>query len=233
MSLQTLHPVSFDEGIILDQTPWPGIDVPEGCDYSGLLETMQHLGSDMLLRAIRNRLYLPPYNDIGWAKNAADGKRAHQHAPKIKTAHKLLCFETMDSSRITRMSRAFGSTWAFAAVPTETSELKRSRIIFPKPFKILSPASLPMDDKNDILGIPPGLPYWPKCAANDEKDSAEHPLLVNTIDGETVSMNSIKVEGSVEMPAYQAAQKYKLIGHHRHMNTKGVITFHECLTAQP
>ena len=233
MSLQTLHPISFDEGIILDQTPWPGIDIPEGCDYSELLKTMQHLGADMLLKAIRNRLYLPPYNDTGWAKNAADGKRVYEHAPKIKTAHKLLCFETMDSLRITRMSRAFGSTWAFAAVPTRTSELKRSRIIFPRPLKILSPSLVSMDGKNDILSIPPGLPYWPKRTASDEKDRADHSLLVNTIDGKTMSMSSIKVEGSVEMSAYQAAQKYRLIGHSRHMNTKDVITFHDCLTAQP
>lgn len=233
MSLQTLHPTSFDEGIILDQTPWPGIDIPEGCDYSGLLKTVQPLGADMLLKAINNHLYLPPYNDAGWAKDAAGGKRVHKHAPKIETAHKLLSFETMDSSRITRMSRAFGSTWTFAAVPTRTLELKRSRIIFPKPFKILLPSSISTDRNTNIPGIPPGLPYWPERAADDEEGSADHPLLVNTIDGKTVSTNSIKVEGSVEMPAYQAAQKHRLLGQPRHINTKGVITFHECLTAQP
>ncbi|ERF76138.1 hypothetical protein EPUS_01472 [Endocarpon pusillum Z07020] len=233
MSLQTLHPISFDEGIILDQTPWPGIDVPEDCDYSVLLEIMQLLGADMLLNAIKNRLYLPPYIDAGWAKNAADGKKAYKHAPKIETAHKLLCFETMDSLRMARMSRAFESTWAFAAVPTRTSELKRLRIIFPKPFKILSPPSVYMDGMTDISGIPPGLPYWPDSATNEEKGRTEQPLLVNTIDGKAMLISSIQVEGSVEMPAYKAAQKHGLMPQPRHVKTKGVITFHECLTAQP
>ena len=187
----------------------------------------------MLLNAIKNRLYLPPYFDAGWAKNAAGGKRAHKHAPKIETAHRLLCFEMMDSLRITRMSRAFESTWAFAAVPTRTSELKRLRIIFPEPLKILSSSSQYMGGKTDISGIPPGLPYWPDTANNEERSRAEHPLLVNTIDGKTILISSIQVEGSVKMPAYQAAQKHRLIRQPRHVNTKGVIAFHESLTAQP
>jgi len=233
MTLQTLHPVSFDEGIILDQTPWPGIDVPEDCNYPALLKTMQPVGAEMLLKAIRQRLYIPPYKDVGWANNAVDGKGSYKHAPKIETAHRLLCFDTMDSSRMLRMSRAFESTWAFASVPVRTSEFEKRRIIFQGPFNTLTHSSAHDAERKRIPEIPPGLPYWPDNAIDDEKNRANYPLLINTLDGRTISTDSMQVEGGVQMPAYSAAQKHRLVGQPRHTNSRTAITFHERLTARP
>ena len=229
MSLQTLHPVSFDEGIILDQTPWPGIDVPEDCDYPGLLKIMQPLGAKMLLTAIRNRLYLPPDNGVVRPENVTIEKKDYKRAPKIDTAHRLLCFETMDSSHILRMSRAFEATWSFASVLTQTLEFKKLRVIFQEPFKVLSP----MDNNDRTADIPPGLPYWPENAITDEKRRTNHPLLINTVDGKTLLMESMKVEGGVKMPAYSAAVKYRLISQRQRVISHSVVTFHECLTTLP
>lgn len=233
MSLQTLHPRSFDDGIILDQTPWPGIDVPEDCDYPGLLKIMQPLGAEMLLKAIRKRLYLPPHKGVGRAENLADDDRQYKHAPKVETAHRLLCFETMDSSHMLRMSRAFQSTWAFATVPTLTSGIKRQRVIVPGPLRILSPSSVDIEDNETIPAVPPGLPYWPDHAIDEAKELTNRPMLVNTVDGKTVSADWMQVEGSVRMPAYKAALKHRLIGQPRHVDSKKVITFHEGLTTRP
>jgi methionyl-tRNA formyltransferase len=230
MTLQTLHPVSFDEGTILDQTPWPGIDVPDDCNYPALLEIMQPLGAEMLLKAIRQRLYLPPYKDVGWANNAADDKRSWKRAPKIETAHRLLCFETMDSSRMLRMSRAFESTWAFASVPTQTSDFEKRRVIFRGPFNILSHSSPYNAERKSIPGIPPGLPYWPENATDNERNLANCPLLINTFDGRTISADSMQVEGGVQMPAYGAALKHRLIGQSQPAISRMAITFHERLT---
>ncbi len=233
MSLQTLHPLSFDEGVILDQTPWPGIDVPENCDFPRLVEIMQPLGAEMLLKAIRKRLYLPSYNGVGWAENSADGNGEYKLAPKIETKHRLLCFETMDSAHILRMSRAFESTWTFAAISTRTSELKRQRVIFQEPFQVLSPSSVYMEADESVPEIPPGLPYWRYDARDDAGEPIYRPVLVNTIDGKTISASSMKVEGGVEMPAYQAALKHRLIRQPRYMSSKCVITFHEGLSERP
>jgi methionyl-tRNA formyltransferase len=227
MSLQTLHPVSFDEGIILDQTPWPGIDVPDECDYSRLLQIMQPLGAEMLLNAIRTRLYLPPYNNVGWAENAADDKKNHPRAPKISTTHRLLSFNNMDSSRILRMSRAFESTWALAAISTRASDSKRLRIIFRKGLSILP---MSVADKDRVPDIPPGTPYWSGKALSDGEEPRNFPMLINTVDGKTIVAHSMIVEGDVEMPAYKAALKHRLIGGSREVNSKLVITFHRGLT---
>jgi methionyl-tRNA formyltransferase len=233
MSLQTLHPSSFDEGIILDQTPWPGIDVPEDCDYPELLQIMKSLGAQMLLKTIRNRLYLPPFTGVGWAENVADNRREYKHAPKIETAHRLLDFETMDSSRMMRMSRAFGSTWAYAAVPAQTPVFKSQRIIFQGPFEILAPSSIGVEEEKSIPEVPPGLPYWQQHAVDDAKDSTNHPLLVNTVDGKTLTAAFMQVEGGVRMPAYQAAMRHRLIGQPRHVNDRNVTTFHKGLATRP
>lgn len=233
MSLQTLHPLSFDEGIILDQTPLPGIDVPEDCDYLGLLKIMQPLGAEMLLNAIRQRLYLPPYRGVGQIKETAEGERVYKHAPKIETADRLLRFDTMDSSHILKMSRAFESTWAYSTVLTRTSEYKSQRILFQEPFRTFSSSSAYMEERQCIPQIPPGLPYWPQSATEDAKEPSNPCLLVNTIDGRTLLAASMKVEGGVKMPAYQAALKHRLIPQERHTNPKSVITFHRALTAQP
>jgi methionyl-tRNA formyltransferase len=233
MSLQTLHPTSFDEGFILDQTPWPGIDVPEDCDYARLLKMMQPLGAEMLVNAIQKRWFLPPRNGVPCAKSIDHARGNYKLAPKLGTAHRLLNFETMDSAHVLRMSRAFESTWAFAAVPTSRAEVKRQRIIFPGPFCIISPSSDDPGEIDGILEVPPGLPYLPHDAASGCGDLMNHPLLVNTVDGKTISTVSLKVEGGVQMVAHRAALKHRLMGQPCKLNGKGVITFHEALTAQP
>lgn len=231
MTLQTLHPTSFDEGVILDQTPWPGIDVPEDCDYPALLEIMKPLGADMLVRAIRERLYLPPHHNVGWAENKAEGKSQYRHAPKIETAHKMLRFERMDSSQISRTSRAFESTWAFTAVPTETQQVKTVRIIFQGPLKILSPLVNP-NGNGIVPEVLPGLPYWQLDVSKERKGPRDLPMLVNTIDGQAVSVDSMKVEGDVNLPALRSAQKHRLIGPPRYINSKRLVAFHNVLTAR-
>lgn len=232
MSLQTLHPLSFDEGIVLDQTPLPGIEIPEDCDYPGLLELMQPIGAEMLMNAIRKRSYLPPHEGIGWSESTDVGARKYKHAPKIQTAHKLLDFITMDSAKIQRMSRAFNSTWAFAAIPTRESELTRQRIIFHGVFGAFSPSTTNVEDIGIVPGVPPGLPYWLHDTRNDTKDGLSRPLLVNTIDGKTVSAAFAQVEGGMKMEATKAALKHGLAGEPRDVSSHSVITFHEHLTAQ-
>jgi methionyl-tRNA formyltransferase len=233
MSLQTLHPSSFDEGVILDQSPWPGIDIPEDCTYHQLLEIMQPLGAEMLVKAIRDRLYLPPHNNIRGIENTDHGNARYKHAPKIDTAHRLLHFQTMDSSQILRMSRAFGSTWAYAAVPTQLFGFKQYRLIFSTPFTILPQSTAGVQNSRSVPEVQPGLPYWSIEGNNDGRQLISGPLLVNTVDGKTLSVATVKVEGDVDMPAYKAAVKHKLTGQPRCMLSRMVIPFHEVLSAQP
>ena len=233
MSLQTLHPTSFDEGVVLDQTPWPGIDVPEDCDYAKLLEILQPLGAEMLVNAIQTRLYVPPYIAIHQWLNDDDGRHDYKHAPKVGTTHRLLRFDAMTSSHIVRMSRTFDSTWAYAAVPTLDGKPKRQRVIFQGPFGIVLPSSHASEEKSNVPEVPPGLPYSPHDAANSGAVPIDGPLFVNTVDGGTISVKSMKVEGGIQMPAYRAALKHRLIGQTHKTESRSAITFHDVLTADP
>lgn len=233
MTLQTLHPTSFDDGLVLDQTPWPGIDVPEDCDFDQLLKVMQPLGAGMLVNAIQQRLFLTPRKDTSYAESLNHGSGRYKHAPKLGTAHRLLHFDTMDSAHILRMSRVFESTWAFAAVLTSDMKFERHRVILPGPLNIILPRLGDAEGAGIVPEVPPGLPYLPHDVASKNGKLSSGALLINTIDGRTMSVASLKVEGGVQMPAYRAALKHKLIGPRREMNRKSVITFHEALGAQP
>lgn len=59
VSLQTLHPTKFDHGVILAQTPFPGIkhDTTTVSELEALLAPM---GADMLVQGIKERIYIPP-----------------------------------------------------------------------------------------------------------------------------------------------------------------------------
>ena len=227
MTLQTLHPTSFDEGVILDQTPWPGIQIPEDCDYPKLLEMMQEVGSDMLVNAIRRRLYRAPHYDVGWAHSSTDLHERHVRAPKIDASHRFIKFCTMHTSRILGISRAFDFTWTMASTCSQSTEQKRLRVIFRGPLQVIEPASA----GNIVFPeVSVGLPYRIQKADEDDFHGSDRGLLLNTIDGKTLNIKTIKVEGGVEMPAYDAALKHRLIGRPLSFGSSQVVAFHEPLS---
>jgi methionyl-tRNA formyltransferase len=233
MSLQTLHPTSFDEGVILAQTPWPGIDIPEGCDYPTLLERMKPHGAEMLVNAIRNRLYVPPLRAVAGVENLEHNERTKRRGPKVQTADRQLCFETMNSSNILGRSRAFESTWAYAAVRSQSSGFQRQRVLFPGRFELVRDLVEHSEESPaPALEIAPGLPYWSLGNSTNLRCLDEDPMLVNTIDGKTLSAALMKVEGGIQMPAFKASVKHKLIGTPRKLGSKTIITFHEALSAK-
>jgi methionyl-tRNA formyltransferase len=231
MSLQTLHPTAFDEGVVLDQTLPPGIEVPECCDYSGLLRILEPLGAEMLVKALRSRLYLPPYRGVDWTQDPVGGAVEPRSAPKIQTFHRLLSFQSQDSSQIVRMTRAFQSTWTYAAVATQAPESERKRIIFSGPLSCLGSGT--MDSRLDgcVPGLQAGLPYKPYSSAAPKDESTDLPLFINTIDGNTIVVPSMKVEGGSEMPAFKAALKHKLLREPFVLKSQTITAFHDILSS--
>lgn len=221
MSLQTLHPTSFDEGVVLDQTPWPRIELPKDCDYQTLEGLMMELGPKMLIDAIHNRLYEPPYRDVGWAKNDAPGTK-YGRAPKVGTSDRFLAFSSMDSSQLTRISRAFDATWAMASSSDPSDTSKKLRLIFNEQFESLAGAS---DECIRIADIPPGLPYQVVNVSENFTQGEDQSLLINTVDGKTFRISRIKVEGDREMPAYGAALKHSLLGRSVQAGSRNITTF--------
>lgn len=64
VTLQTLHDKSFDHGKILLQTPPIDIEPLSGITYSALLQRVTPRAADLLAQGIRDRIFIPPLNEI-------------------------------------------------------------------------------------------------------------------------------------------------------------------------
>ena len=86
VSLQTLSEESFDAGVVLAQTPRPGVPVPAGCTVDGLRDLLAPPGAEMLVRALRDGLHVPPLVPAGWDPSSPEERKGLLHAPKITKA---------------------------------------------------------------------------------------------------------------------------------------------------
>lgn len=107
VSVQTLHPSQFDGGLVLAQTPSPGIAIPNGIDGKSLTEMLGDLGADMLVDILKTKAFVPPLKDVGWYKDS-DGPI--EHAPKISAPHLEVTSETT-MEQVFVIKRAIGNPW--------------------------------------------------------------------------------------------------------------------------
>lgn len=84
VTLQTLHPASFDRGVILAQTPRPGLAVPDNATTASLLEELAPVGAKMLVGGLLRNAHVPPYvAPDGREGGEEDGDDVLRDAPKI------------------------------------------------------------------------------------------------------------------------------------------------------
>ncbi|ETN42338.1 uncharacterized protein HMPREF1541_01492 [Cyphellophora europaea CBS 101466] len=196
VTIQSLHPTKFDEGVILDQTPAPGI--PVNHKWGGLNDTLAGFGADMLVNAVRNRLYMPPYKPLP-PRNFDEVALA----PKIASEHRRVDFNTLSADDILRRRDALMKLYAFA----------RNRNMAPVRL-ILGPeiSELSQDDA-EIHAIckwqPIGQPFAIRTHDGEVLDGGS--ILVNTVDGKTLSIRKMTVEGHPPMNAYAAARSANLM----------------------
>ncbi|KAL1960198.1 hypothetical protein VTO42DRAFT_8741 [Malbranchea cinnamomea] len=207
ITLQTLDTKEFDHGLILDQTPAPGFDIPdpETCDVPRLLSLVSEKGAQMLLDGIRNRVFVPPLKPI--SSSSTEGGRALRRATKIRTEDRHPDWSTWTWDRIRRYQRVIGPLWNTALIrgdsPLPGQATLRKRIIFTK-MEGINPS---------VLGISPFIvePGLPFADARHHTIGNEEALYVFTVDGSLVRIDELKVEGEKAAPAYKAALKAKLI----------------------
>lgn len=228
VTLQTLHPQKFDAGIVLDQTPEPGIAIPNPETYTfGDLQNMSaDMAAAMLIKAVRQRSFVPPYRDVHQATEIG-GVRLVSYAPKIDRNMRCVDFRSMTGPRILRMNRAISPLWAEA----------HSSDGFSTTPIILDTALLLVDQKLENgkdLGVIPsievGRPYV-SLSMHDRIDTTSAPLLINTIDGSTLVVPRLKVPGSPFRAAVAASQTAKLLAEPRDHNGGRVVTFHLPMSA--
>jgi methionyl-tRNA formyltransferase len=83
-SLQTMHEQKFDHGVVLSQTPAPGLQVRPHPTMARTTRKLAIECAELLVQGLRDGLHVPPYEDAGWKAKELEGKPL-KHAPKITT----------------------------------------------------------------------------------------------------------------------------------------------------
>ncbi|KAL2351432.1 formyl transferase [Cryomyces antarcticus] len=110
VSLQTLHPKYFDQGTILAQTPLPGLKVPDKCTPDALLEMLTPVGADMLVQALRGRLFVPPLAGVRTCR-AVEADTKLKHAPKVTPKDRQIDWATWTADEILLRHHVLGNLW--------------------------------------------------------------------------------------------------------------------------
>ncbi|KAF1928687.1 methionyl-tRNA formyltransferase [Didymella exigua CBS 183.55] len=126
VSVQTLHPARFDEGVVLAQTAAPGIEIGPRETTAELTERLADAGAAMLVRVLRERRFetcqapatqgrdmheqpsslAAKYNEPTAWYTSSHGPR--DYAPKITKQDRCIDFATMDMQHILAVQRALG-----------------------------------------------------------------------------------------------------------------------------
>lgn len=205
-SIQTLHPTKFDEGIILDQTP--PIPVPEEATYKSLSSTLAPVGAELLVKAIRKRLYEPPYQGVTTSTTSS-------HAPRITTTDRYLDCFGQNAVQLERRSRALTKMFA----TTTTADGSKLRLQF-----------LQIQACSAKADVAVGVPY----AVLDNQENtikSKSPIYINTSEG-CIQTSTIVVEGRNPQPAVQAAALTALFTLRIPMGDKVLYRFPHALTME-
>jgi methionyl-tRNA formyltransferase len=103
-----MHPTKFDHGVVLAQTPAPGVEIGEADTPQSLLEKLGPLGAEMLVRGIEENLFVPPHHDVCQTLPAATQQ---SHAPKISPSDREIDWKAWDADEIVLRDRVLGRLW--------------------------------------------------------------------------------------------------------------------------
>jgi methionyl-tRNA formyltransferase len=193
----------------LDQTPAPGIDIPnpETCTVPELLDLMSRKSAEMLVKGIRERIFVPPLTDAGWRE--AEGVDDLIHATKIKTEDRHVDWQHWTWMDISRRLRVLGPLWSIALVPVKSSDggftFQKKRIILSKIEE--APKHVQGSEK---MALVPGVPFVPMRVPEFSSQDDEA-LFSYTADGRLLRLREIKVEGQVFKNGLAAARKAHML----------------------
>jgi methionyl-tRNA formyltransferase len=106
VSVQTLHPTQFDRGVVLAQTPAPGIDITRDTTAETLEERLAGVGAEMLVDVLKKGLYAAPHEGVtSWHEGPID------HAPKLTKQDRYVSFVDHALEDVLAIQRALGDMW--------------------------------------------------------------------------------------------------------------------------
>lgn len=194
MTLQTLHPTSFDEGKIIDQTPYPGVE-HRAETVEDLRELLAPIGARMLVQAIRSRSFLPPIDE-------APGYEGHgspvesSYASKIGPKDRHINWTTWTASDILKRQKLIGPLWNITkALVKDRIEQREDvkRIIWDQGFRLLEEEChlFPAIGHPVIVGL----------------HGPAQKVYIRTCDGNILVADKVKIEGQNTMEASHAARR--------------------------
>ena len=113
VSLQTLDELAFDRGLVLAQTPLPGIPVPGDCTAGQLQQLLTPAAAQLLIEGLRAGVHVPPREDFGW-KPTEDEAKSLKNAYKVGKNHRQIRWDRWPPSEFDRRQRALGPLWSLA-----------------------------------------------------------------------------------------------------------------------
>ncbi|KIV88679.1 hypothetical protein PV10_08340 [Exophiala mesophila] len=205
VSVQTLHPTKFDAGVVLDQTPQPGIKVPrlDTVTPDDLIPILAPLGASMLVDAIKNQLYVPPYSPVKSPLRKDEAKLA----PKITTETCQVDFQTMTGEYLLRLTRGVGATRQLWIQAQSIDGQQHTLKLFD--LRDATEHEIPLDIRKLVSSIPIGLPYS-IVHRNHNVLNCQNPLFVNVMSEKptrirTLCIPNLTVAGKSKAPAARAA----------------------------
>jgi methionyl-tRNA formyltransferase len=226
VTLQTLHHTEFDAGVVLDQTEEPGVPIPNPATYTyaDLHSMSAAMAAEMLIKAVRGRSFVPPYEDVREARGQSI-TRTPSFAPKIEPRMRYIDFQTMTSSQILRMNRAIAPLCAEARLGSDGST---TSIIFDPSMHLANRMGSNTHDAMVVPSIEPGLPYAPLDEENHNRATSV-PLMINTVDEKTLIVPMLKMPGTTYRHAAALAQTARLLAEPSKRHARRVRTFYEPL----
>ncbi len=197
ITLQTLHPKHFDRGVILAQTPYPGFN-HEATTVSELEALVTPKATEMLVKGVRGRIFVPPLQDVGWDKDHQQSTEL-RHAPKITTEDRHIDWNKWTAKEILQRQKVIGPLWNFAR-SSVAGRTRMQRIIWTSGF-----STVPNSDQKTLR---PGHPSL-KSLGSIARDS--HSMLVQTRDGYTLQVDEAKVEGGKAEKVSAASRRAGMI----------------------
>ncbi|KAL8909729.1 MAG: hypothetical protein Q9207_000038 [Kuettlingeria erythrocarpa] len=194
VTLQTLHPTKFDGGIIIEQTPFPGIE--HGTEtVEELRDLLAPMGAQTLVQALRNGTFMRPiqgFDRINGQSSSTEPSYAHKIGPEDRH----IDWNTWTASDILKRQKVIGPLWNIteAHVKDKSGQQKAAkRIIWDQGFSLL---------KADChLQLAVGHPTIVGLDALTQK------VCIRTCDGNILVADKVKVEGQNTAEASMAARR--------------------------
>ena len=204
VTLQTLDFKHFDHGVILDQTPPPGFEIPNpnSCTVPELLKLVTPKAAQMLVNGIRNGVFVPPVKDASW--RSSKGEQKLIHATKIAPEDRHINWRDWSLAEIFKRNRVLGPLWSLARVGEQDHDRPpiMKRIIFTEIEEADPPEVLKADGS---LIHEPGLPF-----VNDNQPTEPGQLkrlYICTSDSKFICLRQVKVEGQQATDGVRAGLK--------------------------